>query len=116
MDDDDSDPENGYDHTFALSRPLPAGEYRVNYTMQHYLRFPCSFVPDDSYDAWTVTVTAPDSAVHEAFFDPVAVGTAVKADGTNGVLEPASSPTPTTPRRPCRAFRTIPLQAQETAR
>ena len=39
---------------------------------------------------WTVTVNAPDGVLHELFFDPVTVGTAVVADGTNGVLKPAS--------------------------
>ena len=39
---------------------------------------------------WTVTATAPDGVLHELFFDPVTVGTAVAADGTNGVLKPAS--------------------------
>ena len=90
VDDDDSDPDNGYDHTLALARPVPAGEYQVRYNMQHYRRFPCNFVPEDAYDAWTVTVTAPSGTLHEAFFDPVTVGTAVKADGTNGALKPAS--------------------------
>ena len=33
---------------------------------------------------------APDGVVHEAFFDPVAVGTAVGADAVNGVLQPKS--------------------------
>ena len=28
--------------------------------------------------------------MHEAFFDPTTVGTAVKADGSNGVLKPTS--------------------------
>ena len=39
---------------------------------------------------WTVTATATDGVLHELFFDPVTVGTAVAADGTNGVLKPAS--------------------------
>ena len=34
-------------------------------------------------------VTAPERTLHEAFFDPVTIGTAVGADGTNGVLKPA---------------------------
>ena len=38
---------------------------------------------------WTVTVTAPEGTLHEAFFDPVTVGTAVAADSANGVLKPA---------------------------
>ena len=35
---------------------------------------------------------APDGVVHEAFFDPVAVGTAVGADAVNGVCSPSLSP------------------------
>ena len=42
------------------------------------------------YSVWDVTVTAPAGTLHEAFFDPVTVGTAVKADGSNGVLKPTS--------------------------
>ena len=73
-------------------RPLPAGRVQVPRTLwQLYTRFiPCNFFPDDAYDDWTVTVAAPPSTVHEAFFDPVAIGAAVGADGTNGVLKPAA--------------------------
>ena len=90
IDDDDSDVSNGYDHALALARPLPAGEYRVTYDMQHEDYFPCNFLSPMPYGEWTVTVTSPVGALHEAFFDPVSVGAVVKADGTNGVLEPAS--------------------------
>ena len=44
--------------------------------------------PEDVGPNWNVTVTAPASTLHETFFDPVAIGTAVGADGTNGVLKP----------------------------
>ena len=89
IDDADSVPDNGYDHALALARPLPEGEYRVNYNKQHYVYFPCNFVPD-SYSEWTVTVAAPADTVHEAFFDPVAIGAAGGADSSNGVLKPAA--------------------------
>ena len=36
-----------------------------------------------------VTVTAPSGTLHEALFDPVAIGSAVGADSSTGVLEPA---------------------------
>ena len=68
--DDDSDPKNGYDHTLVTIRPLSAGEYRVFYNWQHYEEKPCNHMPTDAYGDWTVTVTAPSGAVHEAFFDP----------------------------------------------
>ena len=89
VEDDDTVPDNGYDHALALARPLPAGEYHVNDHMQHHDDFPCNFVPD-TYSKWTVTVAAPADTLHEAFFDPVAVGAAVGADGSNGALKPAA--------------------------
>ena len=88
--DADSEPSTGYDHRLVTARPLPRGSYRVFYNQQHYKRKPCNFKPTDAYVEWTVTVTAPAGTVHEAFFDPVAVGQAVGADGSNGVLKPAS--------------------------
>ena len=72
--DDDSDPSNGYNYTLATARPLPIGEYRVFYIRQNYRYIPCDFKPDNAYRDWTVTVTAPDDATHEAFFDPSADG------------------------------------------
>ena len=87
--DDDSDPKNGYDHTLETARPLTAGVYDVRYNRQHYYRIPCNYKPDDAYVAWTVTVTAPSGTVHEAFFDPVAIGKGVGADAANGTLSPA---------------------------
>ena len=88
--DDDSDPKNGYDHTLETARPMPAGVYYVRYNKQHYDRIPCNYKPDDAYVAWTVTTTAPEGTLHEAFFDPVTVGSAIAADSTNGVLKPAT--------------------------
>ena len=38
----------------------------------------------------TVNVLAPGTVLHEAFFDPVTVGSTVAADGGNGVLSPAT--------------------------
>lgn len=87
--DDDSISSNGYDHTLATARPLPAGEYRVSYNEQGHRFFPCNFVPQDGYIDWTVTVTAPMGTVHEAFFDPAADGAAVGHSTTAGVLNPA---------------------------
>ena len=51
---------------------------------------PCNFKPDNAYLDWTVTVTAPTGTVHEAFFDPVATGSAVGADASNGALQPTA--------------------------
>ena len=72
----------------VVSRPLPAGAYRF-----HFNDIWAIFVPCDGHTIryeWTVTVNALDGTLHEAFFDPVADGTAVAADDTNGVLKPAS--------------------------
>ena len=88
IDDDDEMPSNGYDHLLATGRPLPAGAYRVHYNWQNYRDFPCNFVRLDAYSDWTVTVTAPAGTVHEAFFDPVAIGAGVGADDSLGALTP----------------------------
>ena len=87
-DGDGTDDGLAYDRHLVADRPLPAGEYKFQFNdLGAYFAICDGFV---FRFEWTVTVTAPDSAVHEAFFDPVTAGTAVKADGTNGVLEPAS--------------------------
>ena len=75
-------------------RPLPVGDY--------------TFISDGEWGGWicrteltelerrlnrhtrTVHVTAPAGTVHEALFDPVAIGVAVGADAPNGVLKPAA--------------------------
>ena len=86
--DDDDQSSTGYDHALATARPLPAGTYRVHYHTQHYKDFPCNFMLDDAYIAFTIQVTAPAGTVHEAFFDPVAVGAGVGADDSHGALTP----------------------------
>ncbi len=88
--DEDSDPYNGYFRTLSTTRPLPAGTYSVKFNLQHYKHFPCNFKPDDAYDQWTVTVTAPSGTVHEAFFDPASTFLGVGASGGAGVISPAS--------------------------
>ena len=70
------------------ARPLPEGTYTTDYN-----RRDASFVRCEGYSYhhdWTITVTAPEGTLHEAFFDPVTDGTAVAADDTNGVLKPAT--------------------------
>ena len=44
----------------------------------------------EDYRVTHLHVTAPPRTLHEAFFDPVNIGSAVGADGANGVLDPAS--------------------------
>ena len=88
--DDDTDPKNGYDHTLETVRPLPAGTYSVRYNLQHYKYIPCDHKPTTAYVLLVTNAEAPPLTLHEAFFDPVSVGTTVAADETHGVLKPAS--------------------------
>ena len=70
------------------ARPLPEGEYRFHYNSRGTMFALC-----DGYTIryeWTVAVNTPEGTLHEAFFDPVTVGTAVAADSTNGALKPAT--------------------------
>ena len=89
--DTDGQPSNGFTHGPRASRPLPAGEYRLRYNAHGDHQFPCRFVPLDGYTEVTVTVTAPAGTVHEAFFDPAALGRGVVGrDAAHGVLAPAA--------------------------
>ena len=75
----------------VTTRPLPSGDYTFFYNGRHPvcdLRLPGAH----NHRVVNLTVTAPADMPriqHEAFFDPVAIGTAVGADGSNGVLKPA---------------------------
>ena len=79
-------------HHVVTARPLPAGEYRMNFHVLRPDELICGgwseFVKNTG--GYWVRVTAPAGTVHEAFFDPVAIGNAVGADGSNGVLKPAA--------------------------
>ena len=87
--DNDTVPANGHFVTEEIMRPLPKGTYNVNFNVRPASYKICGFNPThNNYSAFTVTVTPPSRTAHEAFFDPVTVGSAVKADGTNGVLKP----------------------------
>ena len=89
--DDDGQPSTGNDDVMATARPLPAGTYRLHRNWQHYDDYVCNFVRDDAYRDWTITVTAPAGTVHEAFFDPAALGRGVVGrDAAQGVLAPAA--------------------------
>ena len=77
-----------YAQRVVSARPIPEGVYRVNLNHRDV-----HFVRCDGYTmryVWTVTVTAPVDALHEFFFDPVTVGSAVVADASSGVLKPTS--------------------------
>ena len=91
--DDDAKPSNGYSYSFRATRPLIEGEYELRSHLHLKAQKICNDrqgYDDPGYFTWVVTVTAPSGTLHEAFFDPVTVGTAVKADGSNGVLTPTS--------------------------
>ena len=87
--DADTDPSNGFGETITPARPLPAGTYRFISRTQDPVEVPCNYVSQVTGLIWDVTVTAPRGTAHEAFFDPVAIGTAVGADAANGVLDAA---------------------------
>ena len=76
-----------YDEMIRPARPLPAGEYRFDLKEPRPRYVICNFVISNE---WTVTATAPDGTLHEAFFDPVTDGGAVAADAINGVLKPTA--------------------------
>ena len=74
------------------ARPLPQGEYNYYYNERASKYIPCDAYPEARriWNIHSVKVTAPSSTVHEAFFDPEAIGDAVGADGAKGVLKPSS--------------------------
>ncbi len=71
-------------------RPLPQDIYEFFWNYQDHKFVPCDYIPDIARNTveFFVSVTAPEGIVHEAFFDPVAIGDAVGADATNGQLKP----------------------------
>ncbi len=86
--DRDGQPDGSvFDQSVVSVRPIPVGTYRFNHHVILWRYLACEHT---STFAITANVLAPDGTLHEAFFDPVAVGNAVAADTTNGVLNPAS--------------------------
>ena len=81
-----------YAVAFGTSRPLPSGDYSVYYNAQQWLASICDGYDDEMRTAteWAVEVDAPVDTIHEAFFDPIDIGDAVGADGSNGVLKPTT--------------------------
>ena len=73
----------------VTKRPLPAGSYSFFHNRASP-RCPLRLPGAQNHHRVDVTVTAPADTLHEAFFDPVAIGNAIGADGTNGVLKPAA--------------------------
>ena len=81
-----------------MLRPLPTGQYRWVYLERYPWLEPCDAPIAESTKqrySYFVDVVAPRGTDHEAFFDPVTVGTVVLADDTNGQLAPSSFGTTT---------------------
>ena len=78
--------------SFETTRPLPAGEYQFFFIRDAPNPPACTKVSTYYREGndYRLTVTPPERTLHEAFFDPVDIGTAVGSDGTNGVLEPSA--------------------------
>ena len=81
-----------YDVKIETARPLPGGQYKFFFEHRLHLFNICDAYPDGTKNKreWFVNVTAPTGTLHEAFFDPVTVGSAIAADATNGVLKPTA--------------------------
>ena len=77
-----------YPQQLTNARPLPADSYSI--TVKEQFNSPVANCFDTESFDWTVTATSPAGVLHEFFFDPVAIGSAVGADATNGVLKPAT--------------------------
>lgn len=98
LEDDDEIPNNGYHRTAKTLRPLDAGDYSLVYHQMLGILRLCIGSPVEAYTDipvanWTIQAPAPAGTLHEAFFDPVAIGDAVGANSANGILTPAAFPT-----------------------
>ncbi len=88
--DDDTDPLNGFKYQIVNRRPLTIGSYTLtNHSRRHEFTA-CDFEPVNNQLSFFVTATAPVGALHEAFFDPVAIGQGVGANSSYGVLQPTA--------------------------
>ncbi len=81
-----------YGWRFVTQRPLPAGSYRFFHNLLGQPALACDETRDigRNFHRNRLDVMPPPRTLHEAFFDPVAVGTGAGTGGTNGVLKPAS--------------------------
>ena len=91
-DDPDNDPTTGYAWEEIATRPIPEGTYLFYANHQPSRWAPCDYSPKAllDLDDTTVIVTAPAGTLHEAFFDPAAIGGGAGADKDNGVLKPTA--------------------------
>ena len=84
-----------FERTIETARPLPAGDYQFFFNSRLWIQTICdkfSEIERNLFDGRLTVTRSKDipGIQHEAFFDPVAIGAAVGADGTNGVLKPAA--------------------------
>ena len=91
--DEDTDP-HFYLQLVNTARPLPQGTYTVHHRINDHFYVPCQFDRDWNYVTFEVVATAPERAVHEAFFDPATtasgVGYLAGSATTTGVLDAAT--------------------------
>ena len=80
-----------YGVSYRVARPLPSGKYEIREQSMAGLGIPCDFSIPELAPTWIFTFESPAGTLHEAFFDPAAIGSggAVGADAANGVLKPA---------------------------
>ena len=71
-----------FTHSIVTARPLPADVYRFYPNGTWHGGLVCGRQPENTRHIrpLDVTVTAPAGVLHEAFFDPVSIGSAVGAD------------------------------------
>ena len=90
---------DGYFELLTALRPLPFGEYRVDrYYDQPVVRLCSDFKPNGfvlaQYEKWAISVEASiEGTVHEAFFDPAALGNGSGYSEEGGSLRPVAIPT-----------------------
>ena len=81
----------GYEFSTRVARPLPSGTYKAKLLSQAGKGIPCDFYHREiEPPTWTFTFEAPAGTLHEAFFDPAAIGGGAGADKDNGVLKPTA--------------------------
>ena len=81
-----------YPGRVTTARPLAAGDYRFYFNDVPKEYVICNAKPEAERqrDERLIQVRAPDGTLHEAFFDPVAIGEAIGSNADNGVLDPPS--------------------------
>ena len=82
--DDDDSPANGYYELLSAVRPLPFGDYQIEWYFVPYTDTLCpDFMPNGftfvrGFGEWTISVDASvDGTLHESFFDPDVLGSGV---------------------------------------